>query len=71
MSGTASDHHDEAVREASYRAYLLPNEQQSKTLDYMLAARDQLSKLVGFNSFAGLRNTFYFCIVFYIVRSFS
>ena len=53
MSGTASDNPNEAVREASYRAYLSPNEQQSKTLDYMLAARDQLSKLVGFNSFAG------------------
>ena len=53
VSGTASDNPNEAVREASYRAYLSPNEQQSKTLDYMLAARDQLSKLVGFNSFAG------------------
>ena len=53
VSSTASDNPNEAVREASYRAYLSPNEQQSKTLNYMLAARDQLSKLVGFNSFAG------------------
>jgi len=50
---TQGEHQDENEREAYYRAFLYPTELQSQTLDQLLAARDELSKLVGFNSFAG------------------
>jgi len=50
---TQGEHQDENEREAYYRAFLYPTQLQSQTLDQLLSARDELSKLVGFNSFAG------------------
>ncbi|ELU11712.1 hypothetical protein CAPTEDRAFT_198580 [Capitella teleta] len=59
VTGLFSDHHNDLVREAAYKIYLHPDQQQSDRFDSLLSSRDHLAKLVGFSSFGdrALRGT--------------
>lgn len=56
-----SEHPDELVREAAYRAYLLPDKDQENVLRQLLSSRHQLAKLAGFSSYAGNHSDQYIC----------
>ncbi|UYV70603.1 MIPEP [Cordylochernes scorpioides] len=47
-----SDSPNELVREAAYKVFLFPNEQQAKLLQDLLAARHELAQLCGFPTYA-------------------
>ena len=51
LSGLYSDHHSGMVREAAYKIYLYPDEQQNQLLESVLAARNELAELVGFPTY--------------------
>ena len=44
------------VREAAYRIFLHPDQHQIEILDYLLSARNQLAKLVGFETYSHRAN---------------
>ena len=60
VNGLYSDHHSELVREAAYRLYLYPNQNQQQLLETLLNLRFDLAQLVGFPSYAhrAIRGTF-------------
>ena len=59
VSGLFTDHQSDAVREAAYRIYLHPDEQQTQLLESLLAARHELAQLTGFATYStrSLRGT--------------
>ncbi|XP_062341917.1 mitochondrial intermediate peptidase [Osmerus eperlanus] len=52
IGGFHADSPDELVREAAYKIFLYPNPSLMLCLDELLACRDELAKLVGYESFA-------------------
>ncbi|GFO22775.1 mitochondrial intermediate peptidase [Plakobranchus ocellatus] len=56
VTGLFSDHYSSLVREAAYRIFLHPDPHQSEILDYLLTARNQLAKLVGFETYSHRAN---------------
>uniref|UniRef100_A0A4W3I342 Mitochondrial intermediate peptidase n=1 Tax=Callorhinchus milii TaxID=7868 RepID=A0A4W3I342_CALMI len=59
VNGLHADSPDDLVREAAYKIFLYPNPEQLHCLDQLLACRNQLAHLVGYESFAhrALRGT--------------
>lgn len=51
ISGLYTDAANEIAREAAYKIYLYPSEDQETTLDKLLRARHQLARLCGFPSY--------------------
>lgn len=52
VSGLYADSPDEEAREAAYKIYLHPDEQQDHLLTEMLQSRYQLATICGFPTFA-------------------
>ncbi|CAB1352571.1 unnamed protein product [Coregonus sp. 'balchen'] len=52
IGGLHADSPDELVREAAYKIFLFPNSSLLLCLDDLLACRNELAKLVGYESFA-------------------
>nr|CAG4641529.1 EOG090X02LQ [Eurycercus lamellatus] len=52
INGLYTDAANEVAREAAYKIYLYPSEEQENTLVKMLEARHQLARLCGFPSYA-------------------
>lgn len=59
VTGLFTDHPSDMVREAAYRIYLHPHEDQTQLLESLLAARSELAHLTGFPTFStrSLRGT--------------
>ena len=59
VTGLFTDHPSDLVREAAYRIYLHPDEEQTRLLESLLAARSELARLTGFTTFStrSLRGT--------------
>lgn len=51
INGLYTDAANEIAREAAYKIYLYPSEEQETTLDKLLRARHQLARLCGFSSY--------------------
>ncbi|KAM6447630.1 mitochondrial intermediate peptidase [Liasis olivaceus] len=52
ISGLNADSPDDLVREVAYKVFLYPNVQQLQCLDELLASRNFLARLVGYDTFA-------------------
>lgn len=52
VGGFHADASDDLVREVAYKVFLYPNAQLMGTLDELLVCRNQLAKLVGYDSYA-------------------
>ncbi|GCB73857.1 hypothetical protein scyTo_0002939 [Scyliorhinus torazame] len=52
INGLHADASDDLVREAAYKIFLYPNPEMLHCLDQLLACRNQLAHLVGYESFA-------------------
>ncbi|XP_041055946.1 mitochondrial intermediate peptidase isoform X1 [Carcharodon carcharias] len=52
VNGLHADSPDDLVREAAYKIFLYPNPEMLLCLDQLLACRNQLAHLVGYESFA-------------------
>lgn len=52
VSGLQVESSEERAREAAYRLYLAPDQQQEQTLSYLLQSRHEMAKLCGFPSYA-------------------
>ncbi|XP_071839487.1 mitochondrial intermediate peptidase-like [Apostichopus japonicus] len=59
VSSLHADNPDDLVREAAYKIYLYPNQDQSDALNQLLECRHKLANLAGFSTFAdrALRGT--------------
>ncbi|KAH9505407.1 hypothetical protein Btru_057187 [Bulinus truncatus] len=56
VTGLFSDHYSSAVREAAYKIFLYPDQHQADILQSLLAARNKLARLVGFETFSHRAN---------------
>uniref|UniRef100_A0A8B9NTD3 Mitochondrial intermediate peptidase n=1 Tax=Apteryx owenii TaxID=8824 RepID=A0A8B9NTD3_APTOW len=52
VAGLHADCPDDLVREAAYKIFLYPNAEQLSCLEELLASRNSLAQLVGYNTFA-------------------
>ncbi|CAH1781830.1 unnamed protein product [Owenia fusiformis] len=52
VTGLFSDHYSDLVREAAYKIYLYPHENQLNILHSLLSQRNELANLVGFPTYA-------------------
>lgn len=59
INGLYTDAASEIAREAAYKIYLFPCEEQENTLVKLLNARHQLAQLCGFPSYAHRLKTFF------------
>ncbi|XP_013074973.2 mitochondrial intermediate peptidase-like [Biomphalaria glabrata] len=56
VTGLFSDHYSSQVREAAYRIFLHPDPHQADVLKSLLAARNKLARLVGFETYSHRAN---------------
>ena len=52
INGLYTDANNEVAREAAYKIYLYPSEDQEMLLVKLLKSRNQLAKLCGFSSYS-------------------
>lgn len=52
INGLYTDAANEIAREAAYKIYLYPSEEQEATLVKLLQSRNQLAQLCGFSTYA-------------------